>query len=233
MSDTQDVGNDAPSEPAPKRRRRWIALAAAVAVVAGACGTVAVVTRDDDAVKAAEIEDSPLLETTTTNQATTTTATTTTTTAPEPVALPAAPPKDPYEKVPIVQIGVIWIPKLNLAHPIYEGVSLTVIDHGPGHWPGSAMPGQTGNAVFPGHRVTHSHPFLDLDKLAPGDQIIFQMPEADYVYEMRTQSIVAPTDMWVVDPTPNPTVTLIACHPKHSARQRIVIKGDLVATMPK
>jgi sortase A len=171
------------------------------------------------------------METTTTRESATTAATTTTVPAPLPV--PAAPPSDPYEKVPIVQVGVIWIPKINLAHPVYEGVSLTVIDHGPGHWPGSAMPGQVGNTVFPGHRVTHSHPFLDLDKLVPGDQIIFQMPEADYVYEMRTQSIVVPTDMWVVDPTPNATVTLIACHPKHSARQRIVIKGDLVATMPK
>ena len=44
------------------------------------------------------------------------------------------------------------------------------------------MPGQSGNTVFPGHRVTHTHPFLDLDLLAPGDQIIFHMPDADSVY---------------------------------------------------
>jgi sortase A len=233
LSDNQEAADvAAPAEPAKHRRRRWVALAAAVALVAGACGTVVVVTRNDESSKAVAV-DSPLMETTTTRDATTTTASTTTTTVPAPVAVPAAPPKDPYEKVPIVQIGAIYIPKIGLQHALYEGVSLTVIDHGPGHWPGSAMPGQVGNTVFPGHRVTHSHPFLDLDKLVPGDQIVFQMPEADYVYEMRTQSIVVPTDMWVVDPTPTATVTLIACHPKHSARQRIVIKGDLVATMPK
>ena len=94
------------------------------------------------------------------------------------------PPADPYAAVPVMQIGTIAIPKIGLVHPIYEGITLTVIDHGPGHWPGSAHAGQRGNTVFPGHRVTHSHPFLDLDLLAPGDQIIFHMPTATYVYKV-------------------------------------------------
>ena len=104
---------------------------------------------------------------------------------------------------------------------------------GPGHWPGTAMPGQVGNTVLPGHRVTHSHPFLNLDQLAKGDQVVFQMPEADYVYQVVETIIVKPTDMWVVDQGTTPTFTLIACHPKHSAAQRIVVKGDLIASMPK
>ncbi len=92
------------------------------------------------------------------------------------------------------------------------------------------MPGQRGNTVFPGHRTTHSHPFHNLDLLAPGDEVIFHMPEADYTYAVRETLIVVPTDMWVIDQTETPTFTLVACHPKGSARQRIVVKGDLIRT---
>src|SRR4029077_19098413 len=145
---------------------------------------------------------------------------------------PDAPPADPYAPTPIVQVGVVEIPKIQLLHPVYEGITLTVIDHGPGHWPGSALPCQRGNAVFPGHRVTHSHPFLNLDLLSIGDQIIFHMPGKDCVYKVTSTTIVNPTDLWVTDPTRSPTVTLIACHPKHSAAQRIVVKGILVAAIP-
>jgi sortase A len=141
---------------------------------------------------------------------------------------PDPPPSDPYADVPITQVGTISIPSIGLQHPIFEGVWLTVIDHGPGHWPGSAMPGERGNAVFPGHRVTHSHPFRDLDLVAPGDEITFLTPDGAFTYSVTGTQIVLPTDMWVTDPTPTATITLIACHPKGSARERIVVKGELV-----
>ncbi|MBV8160606.1 MAG: class E sortase, partial [Acidimicrobiia bacterium] len=56
---------------------------------------------------------------------------------------------------------------------MFEGVGLDVLANGPGHWPGTAMPGDNGNAVVAGHRVTHTHPFLDIDQLQPGDQVVF------------------------------------------------------------
>jgi sortase A len=209
-------------------KRRWIFGVLAVSLVAACTGTAAVLTRDGEAEAAAE---NPVLVTSTSTSTTMVAPTTSTTLAPLPVPDPA--PADPYEDVPVGQIGAISIPKIGLEHAIYEGIWLTVLDHGPGHWPNSAMPGQRGNTVFPGHRVTHSHPFLDLDQLAPGDQIVFHMPDADQVYAVRETLIVEPTDMWVVEQTETPTVTLIACHPEHSARQRIVVKGDLVASIPK
>ena len=141
---------------------------------------------------------------------------------------PERSPANEYEDVPVDIKGTIRIPAISLTHPVYEGVWLTVIDKGPGHWPGTAWPGARGNTVFPGHRVTHSHPFLDLDKLRPGDEIFFDMPEGTFTYRVRETMIVKPSDIWVVDQHENAEVTLIACHPKHSARQRIVVKGDLV-----
>jgi len=205
-------------------RRRWIALLTALGILLAAAITTAAVTRGSGH---NEAEDSPVLAPPTTPS--TVTATTHRTTTTFKLPQPDAPPADPYAPTPIVQVGVIEIPKIGLVHQVYEGITLTVIDHGPGHWPGSAMPCQRGNTVFPGHRVTHSHPFLNLDQVAVGDQIVFHMPGHDCVYAATGTQIVSPSDLWVTDPTPTPTVTLIACHPKHSAAQRIVVKGKLIA----
>lgn len=148
--------------------------------------------------------------------------------APAPRTKPTPPPVNERAKVPIVKIGEIRIPKIGLVHPVYEGVTLTVVDKGPGHWPGSAVPGQLGNATFAGHRVTHSHPFRNVDKLVAGDEIIFVMPNGTFTYKMTKQQIVNPTDTWIVNPTPTATLTLFACHPPGSAAKRIVIRGEYV-----
>jgi sortase A len=209
-------------------KRRWIAVLSALGILIAAALTTAAVTRSGSAKSA---DDSPLLAPpTSTTHAVTTTVPRSTTTQPLPQPQPA--PSDPYAPSPIVQVGTIEIPSIGLTHPVFEGITLTVIDHGPGHWPGSAMPCQRGNTVFPGHRVTHTHPFLNLDLVHPGDQIIFHIPGRECVYSVTGTQIVYPTDVWVTDPTPTPTVTLIACHPKHSAAQRIVVKGKLIADIP-
>ena len=148
--------------------------------------------------------------------------------APAPRTRPIPPPGNETAPSPIVKVGEIRIPRIGLVHPIYEGVTLTVIDHGPGHWPGSALPGQLGNAVFAGHRVTHTHPFRNIDKLVPGDEIQFVMPDGTYTYRMTAQQIVSPADTWIVNPTPTATLTLFACHPPGSATKRIVIRAEYV-----
>jgi sortase A len=208
-------------------KRRWIALLSAIGIVIAAALTTAFVARDGGTHE----DESPVL-TPTTQKVTSTTHKVTTTTLGK-LPQPEPPPADPYAPTPLVQVGTVEIPKIGLVHPVYEGITLTVIDHGPGHWPGSAVPCQRGNSVFPGHRVTHSHPFLNIDLLAPGDQVIFHVKGKDCVYAVTGTQIVVPSDMWVTDPTPTPTVTLIACHPKHSAAQRIVVKGKLIKEIPK
>jgi sortase A len=208
-------------------KRRWIALLSALGIVIAAALTTAFVARGGGTHE----DESPVLAPTTQKVTSTTHKVTTTTLGKLPQ--PEPPPADPYAPTPLVQVGTVEIPKIGLVHPVYEGITLTVIDHGPGHWPGSAVPCQRGNSVFPGHRVTHSHPFLNIDLLAPGDQVIFHVKGKDCVYAVTGTQIVVPSDMWVTDPTPTPTVTLVACHPKHSAAQRIVVKGTLIKEIPK
>ncbi len=160
----------------------------------------------------------------------TTTTTTSARTLARPLTRPVDVPADPYAPEPLVHIGTIEIPKLGLTHPIFHGISLRSIDHGPSHWPGSAFPGERGNAVFAGHRVTHSKPFRHIDQLVPGDQVVFTVRGARSVYTMTGHEIVTPAGMHIVNPTETPTATLFACHPPGSARFRYVVRLALVGS---
>jgi sortase A len=114
--------------------------------------------------------------------------------------------------------------------PLNEGISLTTIDRGPSHWPGSALPGQVGNAVVAGHRVTKTRPFRDIDRLVPGDEVVLTGAGVRATYVVNGSEVVAPDAMRIVDPTPTATLTLFACHPPGSARYRYVVTADLVRT---
>lgn len=147
-------------------------------------------------------------------------------TSPPATAVPKRPiaiPADFYAPEAIVRIGTIEIPKLGVAAPMYDGVTLWNIDLGPSHWPGTAFPGQPGNAVIAGHRVTHSHPFLHIDQLVPGDPVIFNAFGWRSVYVVTGHDVVDPTDLAVANPTAGATATLYSCHPAHSAKYRYVV----------
>ena len=150
--------------------------------------------------------------------------------APEPVSLPtpAAPPLDERAVEPVVVLGRIEIPRLGLDVPLNQGISLSTIDRGPSHWPGTALPGQIGNVVVAGHRVTNTRPFRYIDTLQPGDEIIFTVNGARSVYRVTGSEVVTPDAMRIVDQTPEPTATLFACHPPGSAKYRYVVKAALV-----
>lgn len=124
--------------------------------------------------------------------------------------------------------GRIEIPRIGLNHLTYEGIELSTIDYGPSHWPGTALPGQTGNTVFPGHRVTHSHPFLNIDLIQVGDEVTFVNSSGRYTYQVTQTFVVNADETWIADPTDGPTMTIFGCHPKHSAKQRYVVKGNLI-----
>jgi sortase A len=202
---------------------RALILATLIAILLVGGSTVAIMRSEPSYAEAAF--DAPTLVDTDSPTTTVTAAEVAPAPAPEPVSRPIAPPSDPRAPTPIVQIGEIRIPKIGLVHPIFEGVTLTVIDHGPGHWPGSAIPGQLGNMVFAGHRVTHSHPFRNIDKLVPGDEVFFRDKDGEWRYIVTGHEVVKPQDVHIVTPTPNATMTLFACHPPGRAIQRYVVRG--------
>ena len=116
---------------------------------------------------------------------------------------------------------------------VVEGVTLDVLRAGPGHYPDSDRPGGAGNFAIAGHRTTYGSPFWSMNELADGDTIhVVDRAGREWVYAYREQRVVAPTDVWVVDPDPletgRPTITLTTCHPRGSARQRLIAWGELI-----
>jgi len=186
--------------------------------------------------KKKETPDNPQLSSIALPITTTTPTTVTPTTAPAaPVSRPAKPvaaPKNAYAAEPIVQLGTIEIPKIGLVHQVMHGISMRNIDKGPSHWPGTAMPGEVGNTVFMGHRVTKTHPFRRINELEVGDTVVFHVAGQRSTYTVTGSSIVYPNQLEIVNQTSTPTGTLFACHPPGSAKQRYVIHLALAEVVP-
>jgi sortase A len=189
----------------------------------------------DEATTTATITNAPTTPASTTSSTTTTPKTTTTTTSTSSTTSttlpqPIAPPSDPDAAEPVIELGRIAIPAIGVDMAMYEGIRLTTLDYGPGHWPGSAMPGEPGNMVVGGHRTSKHKVFRNIDDLVAGDQIVFTDPDGtQHVYIVNRIEVVEPDAMWIVEPTEMPTTTLFACHPPGSTRQRIVVFADLRA----
>ncbi|MFT5977936.1 MAG: sortase A [Candidatus Azotimanducaceae bacterium] len=151
-----------------------------------------------------------------------------TTTVADPLpAQPIAPPLDPRGDEDQIQLGGISIPKLGLDAPLLEGIRLTTLDNGPGHWPGTAMPGENGNVVVAGHRTSHGAAFRNIDQLVAGDIVQFNTSAGVFEYTVTGTQIVTPDAIWIVDQTENATATLFACHPPGSVSYRIVVNLEL------
>lgn len=119
--------------------------------------------------------------------------------------------------------GVIRIPAIGLNQSIVEGVTREHLKLGPGHYPGTALPGERGNVVISGHRTTYSRPFHDLDLLQPGDAIYIDTPETTHVYRVAETLVVNAENADPLRDTLDARLTLTTCHPKGSARQRLVV----------
>jgi sortase A len=128
------------------------------------------------------------------------------------------------------ELGSIEIPAIGVVETIRSGVSLSVIDRGVAQWAGTVGPGEDGNLVLAGHRTTHSRPFADLDRLGIDDLIYITDGHGFRVmYKVADTTVVDPQDLWITYDRGRPMLTLFACHPKGSARYRIVVTADLVA----
>ncbi len=116
---------------------------------------------------------------------------------------------------------------------VVEGVELSLLRRGPGHYPESDRPGGEGNLAIAGHRTTYGAPFWSLEELQHGDTIhVVDRQGREWVYAYVEQRIVEPTAMWVVGEDPlgsgAPMITLTTCHPRYSDAQRLIAWGELL-----
>jgi sortase A len=150
-------------------------------------------------------------------------------------------------KVRSVPLGdafaLIRIPRFGKKYvkPVYQGTDLAILDKGVGHYTGSQMPGEIGNFAVAGHRVTYGKPFNEIATIKPGDAIVIETATTWYVYRAVRHVIVTPNHVEVVAPVPQhpgqrPTeawMTMTACNPEYSARERYVEFSRLEQVLPK
>ena len=150
-------------------------------------------------------------------------------------------------------IAVLYIPRFGRHYHfvVVEGTGFTNRQKGPGHYPGTALPGQVGNFAVAGHRTTYLHPFNKIATLRNHDVIVLETKTMWFSYTIENvpgtnipwREIVAPTKVQVAFPVPDqpdpnkkPTLKLLtftSCHPEYSARQRYVIHALLTDALHK
>ena len=123
----------------------------------------------------------------------------------------------------------IKIPKLDVDVVVVEGTGASALRAGAGHYPDTPLPCEDGNVAIAGHRTTYGKPFANVDRLKTGDTIILETPIGACTYEVNTAPfIVEPTNRSVVANTPGRhTLTLTTCHPKGSAKERLIVTATL------
>ncbi len=129
-------------------------------------------------------------------------------------------------------IGRIELPTLGRKNFVVEGTDTANLRKGPGHYPDTPLPGESGTVGIAGHRTTHGAPFRTIDKLRPGDPVLLDVPYGRFVYRVERTRIVPPTETSVKRPVGYDQVILSACHPLYSAAQRIVVFARFVRREP-
>jgi sortase A len=128
---------------------------------------------------------------------------------------------------PGAAIGRIEIPRLGVSSIVRAGSDARTLDLAVGHIPGTALPGEDGNVGLAGHRDTF---FRKLRNIRPDDEIRVVTPDGAYTYRVQRTNVVNPSDVWVLDPTGEPTLTLVTCYPftyVGSAPQRFIVRAAL------
>ncbi|MCI2267103.1 class E sortase [Sediminivirga luteola] len=160
---------------------------------------------------------------------------------------PPADPDTPFVAEPVAEnsaFGLMYVPRFgdDYFRTIAEGVSMEPVLNrmGVGRYPTSAMPGEVGNFAVAGHRVTYGKPLNLIAELRPGDEIVVQTADGFYTYTFRNFDIVLPDEVEVLAPVPgmpdyqgkDRIMTLTACNPMFSARERYIAYAELTDWRP-
>ena len=125
--------------------------------------------------------------------------------------------------------GLIEIPKIRVSAAILEGTDDRALKYTVGHYPGTSQPGETGNYVLLGHRnYVYGHFFREIDKLEVGDQIIIKKDSNTYTYSVTESFVVSPEEVWVLEQSSEPIITMITCTPIGTYTDRLIVRGVLL-----
>jgi sortase A len=130
-------------------------------------------------------------------------------------------------------LGELRIPRIDARFVVVQGTGSGALRRGPGHYIGTALPGQPGTVGIAGHRTTYGAPFRHLDALRRGDPITFTMPYGRFTYRVEGTRIVKPQDVSTLQAIGRQRLVLTACHPLYSAAQRLVVIARLERATPR
>jgi sortase A len=130
-------------------------------------------------------------------------------------------------------LGRIKMPEIGVNAVVVAGTDTAALRRGPGHYPGTPLPGARGTVAIAGHRTTYGAWFRRLDKLDPGDEITLTMPYGRFTYAVERRRIVLPNATWITNRVGYDRLVLSACHPLYSAAKRIVVFARLKSTKPR
>lgn len=135
-------------------------------------------------------------------------------------------PKLGFENEDIDAIGIMVIPKINVKVLVAEGTEDEKLKYYVGHFENTALPGEKGNFAVAGHRNSiYNEMFRDVNQLEAGDDIIVRTAKGEFTYKVKEQKVIEPTDVDILDPTDDSTVTLVTC--TIGGKQRLVVIGEL------
>jgi LPXTG-site transpeptidase (sortase) family protein len=129
-------------------------------------------------------------------------------------------------------VGRLLIPAVQLDEVIAEGVGDDQLDAGPGHLPGSASPGEPGNAVISAHRDRHFH---SLGRVVVGDTVITETRTSRTTWVIVNRSIVGRYEPSLF-PSEQPELTLTTCWPIRyigPAPDRLILTAKPIVVPPR
>jgi sortase A len=134
------------------------------------------------------------------------------------------PPRRVLDREPLKgdAIARIQLPTIQESAFVVEGTDMGSLRKGPGHYPDTSLPGERGTVAIAGHRTTYGAPFRNIDDLKKGDLVRLELPDATFLYKVEGTRIVDDKALWVKRKVGYDRLVLTACHPLHSAKQRIV-----------
>ena len=135
------------------------------------------------------------------------------------------------------QATILEIPKISLEVSIVAVDDLSVFEEKanqpPGHFPGTAFPGQIGNVAIAGHRTGPAGYFRNLNKLATGEEILLHTRRKTYKYKVEKVFVTDKEHWEVIEPTDYSALTLTTCERVGlvSNAKRLIVRARLVSQL--
>ncbi len=130
-------------------------------------------------------------------------------------------------------LGRLEAPSVKMSAAVLEGSDDATLSRGAGHIEDTPFPGQSGNVGIAGHRDTVFRP---LRNIKVGDPLQLATADSLYRYRISQTLIVGPDDVYVLDPTEQPTLTLVTCFPFEyigHAPKRFIVQARLIGVDKK